>query len=250
MTLAEALSIARGEVVALVGAGGKTTAMFRCAAELRRAARGVILTTTTKIYLPDASSDLALVVDADRDRVMTRLADTLATGRIPVVGVATTDDGKLVGIPPAWVADAASLERVDAVLVEADGSARLPITAPREDEPVIPPCATLVVAVVGVDALGGTIDQVAHRPERVSEIVGLPCSASLDAPAIARVMLDPRGNTKGAPPNARVVALINKVDDERALGDARRIARALRDMRDIRVVIASLEHAGVREVVG
>lgn len=250
MTLPEALSIAPGEVVALVGAGGKTTAMFRCARELRRLGRTAVVTTTTRIFVPDASSDLALVVERDRDRAMTRTREEIATDRIPVVGTATTEDAKLVGVPPSWVADLAALPAVHCVLVEADGSARLPITAPREDEPVIPPCATLVVAVVGVDAVGRPIDDVAHRPELVSELTGLPRTAALDEHAIARVLLDPRGNTKGAPARARIAALINKTDDDRALADARTIARALREIRDIRVVLASLEHAGVREVIG
>ncbi|HEY6959672.1 MAG TPA: selenium cofactor biosynthesis protein YqeC [Candidatus Limnocylindria bacterium] len=249
MTLSDALSIAPGDVVALVGAGGKTTAMLRCASELRRAGRPVIVTTTTKIYVPRASTELALIVDADHDRVMRATAAAIAKATIPVVGTATTDDAKLVGVPSAWVRDAAALAGVAAVLVEADGSARLPITAPRDDEPVIPACATLVVAVVGIDALGGSIADVAHRPDRVSELTALPRSATLDAAAIARVLLDPRGNTRGVPANARIVVLINKADDDRALANARTVARAVRELRDVRVVIASLEHEGVRAVI-
>jgi probable selenium-dependent hydroxylase accessory protein YqeC len=207
------------------------------------------VTTTTRIYTPEASSDLALVVAGSHDEAMRGAREALASGRIPVTATTTTDDGKLVGVPASWIGDLAALPRASCVLVEADGSARLPITAPREGEPVIPPCATLVVAIVGVDALGAPIERAAHRPERVSAITRLPRSASLDARAIARVVLDPDGNTKGAPATARVVALVNKVDDDRALASARDIAQAMRALRDVRVVIASLEHAGVREVV-
>lgn len=248
--LPEALSIGPGDIVALVGAGGKTTAMFSCAAELRRAGGAAVITTTTRIFVPDASSELGPVVERDRDRAMARTRAELAGGRIPVVGTAITNDAKLTGVPPSWVADLAGLPGVHCVLVESDGSARLPITAPREDEPVIPPSATVVVVVVGVDALGGRIEHVAHRPELLGELAELPRTATLDARAIARVMLDPRGNTQGAPGHARVVALINKADDERTIADARAIARALREIRAVRVVIASLRHAGVREVIG
>ena len=62
MTLAEALGVRAGEVVAFIGAGGKTTAMYRLAADL--AARGlqVIVTTTTKILPPDRP-EVALVLE-------------------------------------------------------------------------------------------------------------------------------------------------------------------------------------------
>ena len=45
-----------------------------------------------------------------------------------------------------------------------------PVKAPAAHEPVIPLEATLVVPVVGLDALEGPIDEVAHRPELVRRI--------------------------------------------------------------------------------
>jgi len=64
-TLAEALGVAafgptksakpRGcEVVAFTGSGGKTTAMFRLAAELVARGARVLITTPTHIYPPDS----------------------------------------------------------------------------------------------------------------------------------------------------------------------------------------------------
>src|SRR5262245_56788606 len=52
MHLAEALDLRRGEMAALIGAGGKTTTMFRLAKELRDEGRKVLATTTTKIFKP------------------------------------------------------------------------------------------------------------------------------------------------------------------------------------------------------
>ncbi len=50
MTLADALGVTDAEVVALVGGGGKSTAMFRLARELVDKGSQVITTTTTKIF--------------------------------------------------------------------------------------------------------------------------------------------------------------------------------------------------------
>ena len=52
-TLTQLLDVRPG-VTALVGAGGKTTAMLTLAEELSKAGRRVIVTTTTHIFPPDA----------------------------------------------------------------------------------------------------------------------------------------------------------------------------------------------------
>ena len=50
MKLTEALDVADNEVVALVGGGGKTSAMFRLAREIATAGGNAITTTTTRIF--------------------------------------------------------------------------------------------------------------------------------------------------------------------------------------------------------
>ena len=50
MRLVDALGITGGDVVALVGGGGKTTTMFRVAREIVEAGGRAISTTTTRIF--------------------------------------------------------------------------------------------------------------------------------------------------------------------------------------------------------
>lgn len=251
VTLRDALGIGDREVVAFVGAGGKTTAMFRLARELHADGATVVVTTTTKILVPASSPDLRVVVEADRSRLLAATVTALEHGRLPVAARAAIPEGKLEGIPPEWVADLARLPGVTHVLVEADGAARRPITAPREGEPVIPGSATVVVPIVGVDALGRPVSEVAHRPERVTALTGLAASDRLDARAIARVLLDPRGNTRGAPDGARIVPVVNKADDPRRVRAARDLVAELRRAGAERVVVATLEGtSAVVEVAG
>ena len=54
ISLAGALRVGRGDVVAFVGGGGKTTSMFRLAAELSAAGLRVVTTTTTHIREEEA----------------------------------------------------------------------------------------------------------------------------------------------------------------------------------------------------
>lgn len=241
VTLRDALGLGDRDVVAFVGAGGKTTAMFRLARELHAGGAKVVVTTTTKILIPPPSSDLRVVLERERSALLASVTSAIAHGSIPVVARETTPDGKLVGIPPEWAADLVGCPAVTHLLVEADGAARKPFKAPREGEPVIPSAATVVVAIVGVDALGEPLSEVAHRPEEVMAITGLAAHDRLDARAIARVVLDPRGSTKGAPPRARIILLVNKADDPRRVEQARELAAELRRGGAQRVVIAALE---------
>jgi probable selenium-dependent hydroxylase accessory protein YqeC len=65
MTLKEALDIRPGEVISLVGGGGKTTLMFALARELAFGDGCVVTTTTTKILEPSPSETPLLLLEAD-----------------------------------------------------------------------------------------------------------------------------------------------------------------------------------------
>ena len=51
-SLGQALMLGDGGVISLVGAGGKTSLMFKLAHELSKTGEPVLTTTTTKIFEP------------------------------------------------------------------------------------------------------------------------------------------------------------------------------------------------------
>jgi molybdenum cofactor cytidylyltransferase len=116
----------------------------------------------------------------------------------------------------------------------------------------------LLVPVAGIDALEGPLDQVAHRPEQVRAILygdaahsqGLLVEGRLTPAGLARVLVHPQGGAKSAPPGARLVPFLNKIETEAQLAAAwEAAAGALGEPRVARVVIGAL-HAEqpVREV--
>ncbi len=239
-SLADALGVKPREVVAFIGAGGKTTAMYCVAEEL--AARGlkVIVTTTTKIFPPDRK-DITLIVEARAGEALaSRAAEAL--GRVNAVAVVTRllPDGKLEGIPSAGVAVLWQLPDVAAVLVEADGSARKPFKAPAAHEPVIPEETTLLVAVAGADALGQPLTaDLVHRPELAAQQAGIRVGSSLTPEAAARIILGP-ANLGGKPARARLAALITRARTPALREAARHLAELLRAGGAAPVVIAEL----------
>lgn len=163
--------------------------------------------------------------------------------------VGGTAGDKAVGVPPelpgAWLAR----PDVDFVLVEADGSRMRPIKAPAAHEPVIPAASTLVVPVVGIDALDGRFLDVTHRPEIANELLSV-VGERLSVGDVARLIAHPQGGLKGVPDGARVVPFINKVETAAQLSAARQIAhQLLHTPRIERVIIgAAKTEQPVREV--
>jgi len=210
--LAEALDLTGDDVVAVVGGGGKSTAMFRLAREMVERGGRAITTTTTRIFGAQIALAPAhvLAADATRERVVAALA---AHRHVLVIGATNPETGKAEGVSldlfqrlRVWCPGVCMLN-------EADGSRMRPFKAPAEHEPVIPAETTLVVVVVGADILGKTLDaEHVHRPELVSALCGAPLGTPITPEIVARVLAHPQGGRKGVPVGARVVALINKVE--------------------------------------
>ena len=224
MQLWEALELRKREVVALVGAGGKTSAMFTLARELGRRGCKVVVTTTTHILLPQTREGEGLLIEEELQSLVGALRLAFLKSNVMVAGRAKKD-GKLAGIDAQWVPSFSEMEEVDYILVEADGAAGRAFKAPLSHEPVIPPNSTLVVPVVGIDIVGKPLtSQWVHRPQQVTQLTGLPPGATVTPKAIAQVMLHAEGSTKGAPPGGRTIPVINKVDGQTQLTLAREVA--------------------------
>ena len=212
MKLADALSLKNDDVVALVGGGGKTTAMFRLAREIVERGGRAVTTTTTRIFAAQIALAPAHVMaaEATRERVAAAL---MAHRNVLVIGPREPETGKAEGVSlelfhdlRAWFPDACLLN-------EADGSRMRPFKAPAGHEPVIPPETTLVVPVVGADVFGATLDDDhVHRPELIGALTGAPLGSVITPEIVAGVLAHLDGGRKGVPPHARVVVMINKVD--------------------------------------
>lgn len=257
MNLSRALRIQPKEVVAFVGGGGKTTAMFRLAGELVAQGRRVVTTTTTRIFVAQialAPHHILHPPHQTADQLLASLPHQLAAHpHILVTGQPDHKMGKAFGIEPAVVERMAAMPEVDAVLNEADGSRMRPFKAPADHEPVVPGCTTLLVLVVGVDVLGRPLtDQYVHRAERVARLSGVEVGAEVTPEVVTAILVHPEGGLKGLPRGARVVPLINKVESPEELAAARDLAgRLLEHRRNQAVAIGAAQREDpVAEVWG
>ncbi|MEN8239341.1 MAG: selenium cofactor biosynthesis protein YqeC, partial [Actinomycetota bacterium] len=133
----------------------------------------------------------------------------------PSAGAAECACGQTTGPGPRHVSEAVDrlfdATSVDHVLVEADGARTMSIKAPGDHEPLIPGRSTIVIVVVGADALGRPLIDVAHRPERIAELTDTTVDSIVTAELAAAVLLHPGGGRKSVPANARLVMAISRV---------------------------------------
>jgi len=241
-SLKEALDIHLKDVISIVGAGGKTTLMFALSQELSMHEKVVITTTTNKIFPPSSSDTPYLLISQEEKEIVDFILKKAgALGHITIASEILAGSGKLQGINPLLISRLITLSPVNYIIIEADGASKRPLKAPNpEYEPVLPPCTTLVIPMVGIDALGCELSEKnVFRSEIASRLTGIPLGGTVSADAIINLMLHPSGMTRGSPADARIIPFINKMD----LNADRSMAR------DIGSKILAAKHPRIDRVV-
>lgn len=210
MELFQALRLNALSRIAFVGAGGKTTAMFRAA----RQARSKTLTATTAHLATDEIrfADRHFVVSNPDQLAQTvdRLADGVNLFTGPEV-----KPGRLGGLDDSAIfrlkniADQLNLP----LLIEADGSRRLPAKVPGAHEPPIPEWVNAVVVTAGLSAVGQPLnDDTVFRAEIFSQISGLALGCPIQLETLVQVLTHPMGGLKNIPADADRIVLFNQWD--------------------------------------
>ena len=225
LKLIDAFRLNRDARLALVGAGGKSSALFRIGRELsaidERAVTEVWLSASTHL----SSDQLQL---ADRAIELNESSDFYHYLESPTKGLVLftgppVENERTAGLTPSILIDLkhqADLLGIP-VILEADGSRRLPLKAPAGHEPVIPEWVNQVVVVSGLSALGKPLThEWVHRPEIFSELSGLSFGEPVTREAIVTVLGSSHGGLKGIPEHARKILLLNQAcsDEQKAAG--------------------------------
>ena len=232
MTLYEALNMDLNisELISLVGAGGKTSTMFRLAKELKALGKKVLVTTTTNIALSETSKADHLFVYSSNDICCLSKAEPRTI--VCLGGGILNDKGKLKGIDREFIDEIYQKHLFDYIVVEADGSKRRPIKAPAHYEPVIPAGTTRVIGVIGLDALGKTItEHYVHRPNLFCSITGKKMGDIIDRKCLTDLILSGNGLFKDAPRECRKYVVFNKADHADLEKEAQMTVYQLREMK-------------------
>lgn len=251
MDLLNALDVKPGEVVAFVGAGGKTTAIWHLLRFLVACGERVIFTTTTHIFKPlraplmlDPCPDAAQIALVLLERSAVILAAGMGEEGDPEMAAHSpypATPRKLNGLRPEVINDLAPRLPGVTWLVEADGARGRALKAPAEYEPVIPSGARRVVVVGSLAALGRPLnDATVHRAERAAVLLGVPLGVPITPDMVAGLLGHASGGLKAIPPKASVAALLTQ-SEPTPRPEAATVARQLLlGQRIRRVVLANL----------
>jgi len=203
----------KNSVISFVGAGGKTTAIFTLAHELKEKGYRVLVTTTTAMYHPDRD-------DWDYDNLLLQedilqvMLPGTENGSVTVAAVSfETDSGKIRGYKPELIDTLWQQDRFDFILVEADGSKGKPLKAPAVHEPVIPVSTQVVFGLIGLSSLDKPLcEDWVHRSHQFSELTGLQLNRPVSLKSIEVLIGAADGLFKNTPDEAGKIILLNGAD--------------------------------------
>lgn len=226
MDLLKALHIPDQEkiIISVVGAGGKTSCIMALKEQLISKGKKVIITTTTHMYLPTChcvlNEDIAAIKAA------------LNTDGFVIVGTKANEE-KMKGVSAECFK--ALLAISDVILIEADGSRRLPIKVPASHEPVIVAQTNMVIVVAGMDSIGERLSEVCHRFEIAKQILKVEGDHLLDEKDVALLIykgyLENRDQTKS------YAVFLNKVDTAKQAQTANVVLKYVEEMDHAKSII-------------
>lgn len=221
----------RNQVISFIGAGGKTTTMKRLAQEYNDQKIPVIVTTTTHLKIEDYPWFL---LEASEEKAMEILSKY---GKVWIGEV--TKEGKMQRPKEEFLNQ--MMEKGYPVLIEADGSRRLPIKAPAEHEPVYHKKTTHVVNLYGMDCIGKTLEEVCFRAERAADILKKSMRDIIEPGDIAKLMLHERGGKKDLPEQVTYSVILNKTDTKELERQALKICKQVKENRVDNIIITGIE---------
>jgi probable selenium-dependent hydroxylase accessory protein YqeC len=226
--LTSALGTTGPQLVAFVGAGGKTTALQRLCSE-STAVGGVLATTTTAMFERQLSSlGPLLVEDEDQAPLADRAGEALRSAGVVALARCHAKNEKVKGLAPAEVDALWRAGVAGSIFVEADGSRGLPLKAFGEAEPQLPSATTTVVVVAGLDILGCPLDERhVHRAGLLLTLLGAAEGDSVTPRLLAGALTLQIAWVRKLTPGARVVVLLNKAEGDDLTEQGAVVAREL-----------------------
>jgi probable selenium-dependent hydroxylase accessory protein YqeC len=230
--LQEALMLKGQGVVSLVGAGGKTTLMFRLAHEIVKRGEPVLTTTTTKIAVPGEEESSCVIFSDSAESLVSKAEVFLKRHILHITAAADElqEEDKLIGLPPETVDTISKSRLFRWIIVEADGAARKPLKSPADHEPVIPESSTHVVGICGLSGIGKPLNEKwVHRSQQFAQITGIAAGKTITPAAVGDNLIHANGIFKNSPSHSARIAFLNQADVPGACEAGNKIADLLKE---------------------
>lgn len=196
--------------LAITGAGGKTTTLFTLA---RSCFEKVLVSHSAHLSVEQQKlADRVVLVMKAED--VPDVAESLSNG-ITLFSGPLDERGRAHGLELDALEKLKRLADVCGVplLIEADGSRRLPMKAPAEWEPPVPDFCNQVIVTVGMKGIGQPLEEgQVFRAAEFAHLSGGKIGAPVTVQILAEYLKHPQGGLKNIPWRARRTLLLNQAD--------------------------------------
>ncbi len=197
---------AHGACIAIFGAGGKTSLLYRIGEELACYYRKVLLTSLTKSgYRENQNAVLLDQIEHDKPEALFETMNPV------MLMQSVIERKKYIGISEEklrlfW-------RQADVCLFECDGARKRSLKIHTDHDPSIPSFTDKAIIVVGADVVNTKLsDGRVHRPELFSAHWNCSPDSVLSVPFITRVVTSEKGYLRKIPPSVDRIYFINKAD--------------------------------------
>ena len=207
----DALGAASG-LVAMVGAGGKKSTLYRLL-EAHRAigTRRVLLTSTVQIAAQPKALDVETHIINGED-VEDAVAGTSGRDGAFFVAGPSRKPGRFSGLAEHLIHPLHTRAAFGVGLVKADGARMRMIKAPGGNEPALPDGVSTILPIVSARVFGRPLaERMVHRPECLASVISADIGTEITPDHVARLLASPEGSLRRTG-NSRVVPVINMVD--------------------------------------
>ncbi len=235
--LSQLLGLGAGDLVSVMGAGGKATVMKRLVREMLDAKMPVLVTSTTNLHALGEAVDASLLVNEEfRDNLGEAARAWSARGAVVWVEKKLPKN-MFRGIPVEQVDNFAEEGFGGVLLVKTDGARKRLGKVPGEGEPVIPRTSTHCVVVLSLSAIGRPAGpEILHRFERSLAISGLAPGETIGAVHLVALAAHPESYPSRLPQKAKNALYLSHCNTPEDLGRAQEVWQALPpDLYDLRL---------------
>lgn len=179
-------------IVAIVGAGGKTTVLSKLVEYGGLKRQPMVVTTTTRLYRNQVEQ-WKPYLSGDFTGGEEHCLRAIRQGRCGA-WFAGTEGTKVLSLPPHYIDELYQLHPDWQIVVEADGAKEKWLKAPKLSEPVLPRLTRTTIGVLNLQVLGMALtEEHIHNMDLVMDIMQRPEGAVITPGMLARLVSDPKG---------------------------------------------------------
>ena len=206
-------------IISIVGAGGKSSLFYSLSRSMAEDGLNHALMTSAHMWYPEGQAVYNKPEDVKLLGQM-RPGSGLWFGRRDV-----NNEHKLA--PPSGEVIHELFTYGSPVLVEADGAKGKSCKVPAAWEPVILPGTTWVIAVLGMETLGRTIEDSCYRPKECAAFLNTDINHRMTPEDIVTIASSPGGMLKKVEDSMKYTVVLNQADNERLRQTGSRMAEKL-----------------------